>query len=268
MNKIFNLHFTDYCNYKCYFCYAKKENRCLNLEEIKTIVDNIAEYFEKTGISDGRINIAGGEPTTCLYLQKIIDYIISKKIKVSLITNGSLLTTEFISKNKNNLIMIGISIDSIEDTTNIKLGRCQGCQTFSYQKLKEICNCIKENNIILKINIVVSKLNVSENIKKLIDDVKPDRLKILQMLPTTQFAEEKMISDEEFSNYLKKYDGYYFVSEKRDNIKNAYLIIDSMGYISTENQHSDKRYNALTQKIYEIIDNIEFNAENEALRYK
>lgn len=268
MNKIFNLHFTDYCNYACKFCYAKKEQKLLSLEQIKIIIDNISDYFNENNINDGRINIAGGEPMTCPYLQEIIDYIVSKKIKASIITNGTLLTKKFIENNKGKLSMIGISIDSINPETNITLGRCQGNKTIDYKNLCTMCNLIKLNGIILKINIVVSRINLNEDIRQLLIDVKPDRFKILQMLPTTPFAEKHSISTKEFESYLEKYKDFPHVKELTENIKKAYLIIDSMGNVSTENQHTDFRYNALTMKLSEIIDKIDFNFENEAKRYR
>lgn len=267
MNKIFNLHFTDFCNYNCQFCYAKKEKKILSLEQIQTVVDNISDYFSHLNIADGRINIAGGEPTTCSYLQEIIDYITSKNIRASLITNGSLLTKEFVRVNKGKLSMIGISIDSIRRETNIALGRCSGKKPLDYNQLCAICKCIKENGIPLKINIVVSRINQNEDIKKLLDDVKPDRFKILQMLPTTPFSEQNIISDEEFNSYIQKYKVYSLVKENRTNIQKAYMIIDSMGYLSTENQHSDFRFSALKDKLTDVIDKIDFNAENERMRY-
>lgn len=268
MNKIFNLHFTDFCNYNCRFCYAKKEKKILSLRQIQIIVDNIAEYFSQMNIADGRINIAGGEPTTCSYLQEIIDYIISKNIQASLITNGSLLTQKFVQANKGKLSMIGISIDSISAETNMRLGRSSGKRTLDYNQLCTICKCIKEQCILLKINIVVSKINQNEDIKKLLDDVKPDRFKILQMLPTTPFSAQNVISDEEFNAYVQKYKAYVPVKESCANMQKAYMIIDSMGYLSTENQHSDFRFSVLNDRLADIIGSIDFNAENERMRYR
>ena len=268
IKKIFNLHFTDKCNFHCNFCYVKKENKELALADIKIIVDKISNYFQKNAVTDGRINIAGGEPTTCEYLQEIIDYIVNHNIKASLITNGSLLTEKFVCANKNKLTMIGISIDSIKAETNRMLGRYCGNDVFDNKRLVNICNCIKENGITLKINVVVSKINQNEDIRQLLHEVNPDRFKILQMLPTNQLAEKNTISDSEFELYLKKYSDFKYVSEKITNIRNAYVIIDSQGYLTTENQHNDLRFNVLKDDLFEIIDKIDFNEENEALRYK
>ena len=266
MFKIFNLHFTDCCNFQCKCCFVKKSARFLSLEKTKIVIDKISSYFKLKNINDGRINIAGGEPLTSSYIQEIIDYIISKNIRVSIITNGFLLTDDFIKNNKGKLEMIGISIDSIIPSTNLLLGRCQGNATFEYNRLVHLCKLIKENNIFCKINIVVSKINYHEDIKKLLDDVKPDRFKILQMLPTNEFAISQKITVEDYSKYLEKYDGYNYVAESFDKISNAYVIIDSEGKISTNNLH-DGSFDVLEGEIADFEHLIDFNQENESIRY-
>ena len=40
-----------------------------------------------------------------------------------------------------------------------------------------------------------------------------------------------------------------------------------MGYVSTENQHSDFRYNALEYKMSDILEKIDFDFTNESMRY-
>ena len=267
LKKIFNLHFTDSCNYRCKCCYAKNSKQRLTLEEIKKVVDSIALYFRKMNILDGRINIAGGEPTTCPYLQEIIDYIHLNNIRASLITNGSLLTEEFILNNKGKLEQIGLSIDSINDKINLSLGRCQNNIPFEYQKLVSICKAIKSAGIKLKINTVVSKLNINDDITKLLDEVQPDRIKILQMKPTTAIANNFAVSEHDFEDYTKKYSKYNTVIEKISSLENAYVIIDSKGYLTTENQHNDKRFNLLEVSLLDVIDKIDFDAEKEAMRY-
>ena len=69
-------------------------------------------------------NIAGGEPMLYPGLMELVQYIRDKGVKVSLITNGSMMDEEWI---KNYAVMyetIGFSVDSINDETNRKIGRC------------------------------------------------------------------------------------------------------------------------------------------------
>jgi len=57
--------------------------------------------------------LVGGEPLLSKNIQMFIDYLFEINLEVSLITNGYYLDEKFISKNKNKLSMIGISIDSL-----------------------------------------------------------------------------------------------------------------------------------------------------------
>lgn len=178
--KVVNFHFVDYCNYHCCYCFVKKANRMTSFLNIVNIVDNIAEYFKNIKVR-GRINLVGGEIFMCSYLQQIIDYIYSKDIDVSIVTNGYLLTKEFIEKNKMKICCIGISIDSLNSETNKLIGRCFNKQTLDENKLIYLCEIIKSNNIKLKINHCLSKFNYAEDISKFIEIIKPDRFKIFQM---------------------------------------------------------------------------------------
>ncbi|MDO5531996.1 viperin family antiviral radical SAM protein [Sutterella sp.] len=270
VNRIFNLHFTDFCNFSCRFCFAKNEKRALSLDEVRTVVDNIDGYFRENGVTDGKINIAGGEPTTCRYLQEIIDYIVGKGITATLITNGFILTEQFIAANRGKLQTIGLSIDSISPKTNAALGRSirRRSETLEYERLTRICRAIRENGIRLKINTVVSRLNIHEDILPLLREVRPDRIKFLQMLPVNAFAESLVVSDSEFEEYLQKYREFDYVAEYSSDIAGAYMIIDSGGFVSTNNLHLDKKYSALRMPIRDIVSNVDFNFEGEMKRYQ
>lgn len=96
---VINIHITNKCNYRCTHCFGKfsKTKKELDFEEACKVIDNIAQYFSKQGITHGRINLAGGEPLLCPFLDDLIKYIYDCGIKVSIITNGSLLTKERIN---------------------------------------------------------------------------------------------------------------------------------------------------------------------------
>lgn len=86
MYSCINLHFTDFCNFHCKHCLVKKENCVLSFDELKVAVDKIYKYFNDNEIK-GRINLAGGEHLMSRNIDRLIDYIASKGIEVS-ITNG------------------------------------------------------------------------------------------------------------------------------------------------------------------------------------
>lgn len=243
--KVFNLHFIDACNFNCHHCFIKKENNLLSLKQIKTIVDKIEKYSIEEGILT-RINLAGGEPLLCNYLQDIIDYINSKNIEVSLITNGYLLTKEFIEKNAKKLSMIGISVDSLNESTIKSINRCCGNNYLDEGKLTSLYKYIKHCNIKLKINICISKLNIDENMSQFIQNINPDRLKLLQIVPENKFGEKIAISLEEFKLYCDKYDKFNPIIENIETMKKSYFIIDSKGYFCTNNLHNDNSLNILS----------------------
>ena len=110
---VFNFHLTNACNYYCTYCFGKfPDKEQLTLEQACAVVDNIARYFSKNGITDGRINLAGGEPLLYPHLEELIDYINAYDIKVSVITNGSLLTEETIKGWKDRVCCVGLRVDT------------------------------------------------------------------------------------------------------------------------------------------------------------
>ena len=125
---VINFHITDACNYHCHHCFSDFKMDDMPLDSVKKVIDSIETYFLDNEISNGRINLAGGEPLVHPELDAIIDYISGKGIEVSLVTNGSLLTEERIEAWAGKVSMIGISVDAISSNTNIRIGRCDGCK--------------------------------------------------------------------------------------------------------------------------------------------
>lgn len=228
---VVNFHFVDYCNYHCCYCFVKKANRMTSFLNIVNIVDNIAEYFKNLKVR-GRINLVGGEIFMCSYLQQIIDYIYSKDIDVSIVTNGYLLTKEFIERNKTKICCIGISVDSLNLETNKLIGRCFNKQTLDKNKLINLCEIIKSNNIKLKINYCLSKFNYAEDISKFIEIIKPDRFKIFQMTVIDSIngkCKNMQLSNKEFEECCNKYKYMNPIIEHEEEMKSSYLMIDSDG---------------------------------------
>ncbi len=232
-----NLHFTDFCNFHCKHCFVKKENYELTFDKLQEIVNKADKYFKANNIK-GRINIAGGEPLLSRNIDKLIDYIASKDIKVSIITNGYYLDESFIERHKNQIETIGISVDSLDYKTNLKIGRCCKKNTLSKEKIVYISKMIKNAGIKLKINTCVSKINVNEDFNEFINEIKPDRFKILQMLCDSddKVNAGNVVSKEEFEHFISKIK-YDHVYESKEDMEKSYIIIDSLGNIGTNNSH-------------------------------
>lgn len=230
----FNLHFTDFCNFKCYHCFVKKQGKELSFDSIKIIIDKIVKFSRENNLK-ARINLAGGEPLLSKNIQRIIDYIVSNDIEVSIITNGFFLTKGFIEHNKTKLSMIGISVDSLDVQTNLTLGRCNVNTTLLEQDLIYLCSLIKSNGIKLKINICVSSTNKDEDLSSFLKIVIPDRIKILRVLGNE--GDSFLITDAEWDVVKMKYKDMHAIFEDNDFMREGYLIIDSEGNLSKNNLH-------------------------------
>lgn len=180
-----NLHILELCNFKCRQCFSKfGTEKLLPVKDWEKIVDNCI-----SGADVAEFNIAGGEPMLYPGLVELVKYIRDKGVKVSLITNGSLMNEEWI---KNYAVMyetIGFSVDSINDETNRKIGRCdRNGKTIPAGRVVELCGLIRKYvpGCRIKINTVVSALNKDEIMFDFIDEIAADRWKILRMKPLWQ----------------------------------------------------------------------------------
>lgn len=135
-----NLHITDTCNCSCRHCFAHfSESKPLSVDDWKRVVDNCISETKVT-----EFNIAGGEPLLYPALIDLVQYIRDKGIDVSIITNGILMTTEWVKKNASLFKTIGFSIDSFSENTNRELGRMtQNGQWLTRVKFYSLCYAIR-----------------------------------------------------------------------------------------------------------------------------
>lgn len=271
---VINLHLTEKCNYKCKYCFAKFNNDYeLDFLGWIQIVDKIYDYYQKNNIKNGRINLAGGEPLIVNYLDDLITYISYLGIKVSIITNASMLTKERIEKWINKVDMIGLSIDSVNPETNILIGRSTGLETLNIPNVIEILNYAKSKGIKIKVNTVVSKFNLSENLGSLYDLVGFDRVKILQVRINdncNERAREYEITNEEYKVYCSKITfNKNFIFEPDSDIECSYVIIDPRGdFITNKNNSQRKIGSVLKESIEHLILKAELKYEVFIKRYE
>jgi len=271
---VINFHLTEKCNYKCKYCFAKFHNNFeLGLVEWKKVVDIVYEYFIRNGVINGRINLAGGEPLMVSYLDELIAYINDYGIKVSIITNASLLTKQRIDKWINKVDILGISIDSLNSEVNYLIGRNAGSKTIDIKELIEIIKYAKKKGINIKVNTVVSKLNIKEDLLPLYKSVEFDRIKILQVRINQNCnynAKELEITQEEFEAYFKKYnDIENIIIESEKEMEGSYVIVDPRGnLISNKNNCYLKIGSLLNEEIESLIVRAELDYNTYLKRYK
>jgi radical S-adenosyl methionine domain-containing protein 2 len=224
---IINLHLLDACNYRCGHCFAHfGMPKVLPLEQWKRVIDNI---ISTTNVK--RFNLAGGEPLLYPELDRLIQYIASKNIEASIITNGLLLNKKRVHSFSGMVSMIGMSIDSLNDTTLREMGRCTSKnEVLGQERCIALCKSIKANGIKLKINTLVSNLNKDEDFHSFLKEAQPDRWKILKMKHfENSFYDNKTLipSDFEYEAFVARHGDIPHIAERK--MKSAYIMVDAYG---------------------------------------
>ncbi len=147
---------TKACNLKCVHCYAKAENGPaegeLSTIEAKEMIDDLAEF--KVPV----LLISGGEPLIRPDIFELCEYAISKGIRVTISTNGTLITPEMAKKIKEiGISYVGISLDGLEDTNN----KFRGSNKAFQKALEGIRNC-QEAGQKVGLRFTINKHNYQE----------------------------------------------------------------------------------------------------------
>lgn len=147
----FHIDITKRCNENCIHCYNTEGNSELNVSQIKEIIDsayNLGVYS---------ITLSGGEALLHKNFWDIIEYINSKKMKITLFTNGIAINQNTAEKIYNygiSKVSISLysSIQTIHDSiTNTKNSFIKTINAINYLK-KLGCN-IELKSVVLKNNI-------------------------------------------------------------------------------------------------------------------
>lgn len=253
-----SFHIVKPCNFACKFCYATfddlKVGSQMTLSDAETIIDKLVE----NGVQ--KITFAGGEPMLYKHLDDIIIYAKMKRATTSIITNGYLITDDWLRKMKPVLDWIGISVDSIDDETNKKIGRKMSSRDY-IEKLV----MINSFGYKLKLNTVVNAYNKNEDFHYLIDRFAPERWKVFQALRVSgqndrQFDEIK-VSDIDYKFFVARHrDIESIVPEDNELMTGSYLLIDPLGRMF-ENSKGEHTYSdSLIENSYDhCINQISLN---------
>lgn len=183
-----------------------------------------------------KLNFAGGEPFMEAKLlgdlAKYCKEVLSLE-SVSIVTNGSKVTAEWLSKFGKYIDIIAVSCDSFDEETNVKIGRGKGTHLDDVRKLSERC---KARGIKLKINTVVNRHNFKEDMNQQIEAIAPFRWKVFQVLmvegenhseETLRDVRSFLITDDEFKLFCDAHrDHECFVPESNDVMRSSYLLLD------------------------------------------
>jgi radical S-adenosyl methionine domain-containing protein 2 len=187
------------------------------------------EKLAEAGVQ--KITFAGGEPMLYKHLNDCIVYAKMIGMTTSIITNGSLITEEWLQTMHGFIDWVGVSVDSLLIGTNIAIGRTSLNTGHDYWRL---VNLIHHYGYKLKINTVVNAHNHNENLNHFISFARPDRWKVFQTLRVegqndTQFDAIKC-TNEQFNAFISRHAGQLsLVPENNEAMTGSYLLIDPQG---------------------------------------
>ena len=235
-----NFHLWKPCNMRCVFCFATfvdigpeiLPKGHLGREGCLSVVEALARAgFQK-------INFAGGEPTLCPWLPDLIIRAKERGLTTSVVTNASRITQEWFGGLNGCLDWAALSIDSVNSGTLRRIGRTTSSGPMSECEYLNALDILRQHGVRIKVNTVVSQENLREDLTEFIVMARPERWKLLQVLPVEgqndNVVDPYLVSSDEFESYVEKSRrveayGITVVPENNDLMTGSYVLVDPAG---------------------------------------
>lgn len=254
---VINWHLTDTCNYSCRYCFSRWDKQCekselfLDPSSSSQLLRELYRFFSPGNLenslcsrlkwSDLRLSLAGGEPL--VYPQQTMHIASEAKdlgFKVSLITNASQLSKASLEPLLGNLSILGISLDSMDADRCRQIGRIDKAgQMLSLADYVATIERVRSVNpeVVLKINTVVNKLNSDEDLTKIIERLKPNKWKVLKVLPIV--SNELTVTEQEFQLFVERHRHLRSLMAVENNMAmtESYLMVDPLGRFFQNKSH-------------------------------
>jgi radical S-adenosyl methionine domain-containing protein 2 len=233
---VVNLHVTERCNYGCTFCFGKWGLGATRTEIFddaaagEAVVRDLFDHFG--GGPDGiRFNFVGGEPALLRRLPELVAVCRELGAQVSYVSNGLMLRRFDVAWTAANVDLVGISVDSLVDETNQRIGRLDRHRgmldpAFLYGYVSRLREAAGTR---IKLNTVVCAANHQEDLSPLIEAVRPERWKIFQVLPV--YGDREAVTAAQFGAFLDRHRHFdkVIVSEDNDEMTGSYVMVDPLG---------------------------------------
>ena len=178
-------------------------------------------------------------------------------LTTSIVSNGTKMTEEWLTKIRPHLDWLGLSIDASNDEMHALMGRGLKGEIASgfsrhLERSKEVWQIARELGYGLKLNTVVTSVNADDDMSELVGFLKPHRWKIFRVLriegENDGRVEPLLISRNQFDDYmtrhrrsLQDFEGTHIVAEDNEDMLGTYAMIDPQGMVYT-NLNSRYRY--------------------------
>lgn len=226
-----NFHILRACNAHCRYCFATFRDTPghVSTEEALAILGAVREA------GADKMNFVGGEPTLHRDLENLLDHAYDLGFTTSIVSNGKRLGALLDTRAGRRLGWVGLSIDSASDAGNQAVGR--GGSGY-VQQVIDLASRARNNGSEIKLNTVVTKANVHEDMRGLLRLVRPSRWKVFQALKVQgqneHDIEPLLVSTQEFRAFVERHaelanEGIAVVAEDNDAMTDSYAMIDPEG---------------------------------------
>lgn len=258
-----NWHCEASCNYGCKFCYARFTEQQLmprlSADEGRLILSSLSE----SGVS--KVNFVGGEPMLHPNIQTWIVEAKRLGMTTSIVSNGTKMNASWLQEMAPYLDWLGLSIDASSDDLHAAMGRgrrgeLKRQQSHHLRRCREVLRAAKDLGYGIKLNTVVSSVNVLDSMASFVREWRPDRWKIFQALPIQGENDADIqaleVSNEQFQSYLLRHKNALsdcpeveIVGENNDAMRGTYAMIDPLGLVYT---NAEGRYFYSAQPVHSI----------------
>lgn len=220
------------CNLKCTYCYATFRDIPGTLPEDEAL--RVLDLLREAGTE--KVTFVGGEPLLCPHIAALIRHAKAIGLVTMLVTNGSRLVGSLRDELVPHLDWVSLSIDASDPVTMEAMGR--GNRKFLAFCLRTWAELAEVPHLRLKVNTVVTRLNLDDDMRPLIRQLRPSRWKVFQVLPVggqnDGVVEPLLVTRAEFDTYVARHreldaEGIGPIPESNQDLTGTYLMLDALG---------------------------------------
>ena len=156
----------------------------------------------------------------------------------AVVTNGTGISVEWLETVQEFLDWATVSIDTVEEEKMKIIGRTTRRGPLTEAEYLRIAGLVREFDIRLKVNTVVSSVNWEEDFTGFIAQFRPERWKLLQVLPIRGQNDMQVgkfvVSEDQFGCYVERNRkvedlGIVVIPESNELMSGSYVMVDPAG---------------------------------------